>query len=271
MLQGMNAPTHLIASFTGAGQLSPAPLLELLEALERRGVRYHKAVPAAVEVARERFLEDRADPVGGGSWTRRIRLDWQPFHQEPQLAQDGLEGFRGCVEDLPGALRGLRIRLGYAFPGQEAAPVQLTCLYLDGPRWEVQLAFPAAPCLDPTHPKKGRAMALLAADVAEAVYDVLAPPYGALRFDAGVLQDQLPDSGWLFLCPALVERAGRGMVEAFSKRCAKSWELGDTGWFLAPTFLEEVDEVLEEERRRLLAFARHLTLEGMRGAGWQAH
>lgn len=247
-------------------------MLAALEALERRGVLYHKAVPALVEVAEEQWLEDGVEQVQGREcWSRRIRVAWAEFHREAPLFQEGLEGFRARLGDLPSAGRGVRVRLGYAFPGGEAQPAVLTCLQSDGQRWEIQLAFPAEVVLGEPPARRKNAHCLLVADLAEALYDVLGAPYGALRFDAGVLPDQLPRFGWSFLAAALVEVAGRAQVEAFSRRCFKSWELADGGWFLAPAPLLERDEALEQERERLLAPARHLTLETMGGHGWKMH
>jgi hypothetical protein len=264
----MKRPTRLLTSFAGTGVLTAAPLVQLCEALERRGVEYHKAIPARIEVAQEEAFEDHFEEA---SWERRICFQWQEFHVEPLLSQDGLEGFRRKVGDLPRGVRGLKIRLGYALPGEEAGPVELAIFFLAGARWEVQLGFPAEPFMNPKKPSLGRAAALLVADLGEAMYDVLSPPYGALRFDAGVISGQLPESGWSYFCGDLVEQVGRDRVEGLARRCAKSWELADGGWFLAPSFLDSVDEILEEERRRLFAAIRHLTLEDMRGSGWKAN
>lgn len=268
----MRTPQRLVVSFTGAGALSATPILRCLEALERRRVEYHKAVPAAVEVAHERLVEDRADPVGQqGFWRRTIELAWQDFHREPDLSTEGLDGLRRRLPDLPPGLRGLRLRLGYAFPARDPEPVELAFHLLDGGRYEVQLATRAEPVLAREDPKRSRAEALMVADLAEALYDVLDPPYGALRLDAGVLQDQLPSSGWGFYCGALVEHAGQGATASFAARCYKSWELSDGGWFLAPAPLDAPARELDEARAALFAPCRHLTLERMRGSSWKAN
>jgi len=267
----METPQRLIASFTGAGVLGATPMLRCLEALERRKAEYHKAIPARVEVARERHIEDRSSWVGeGGAWRRTIEVTWEDFHREPELATHGLDGLRPRMSDLPAGLRGLRVRLGYAFPKQDARPLELAFHLLDGARWEVQLAAPAELVLDRAQLKLSRAVALLFGDLAEGLYDVLEPAYGALRLDAGVLQDQLPASGWGFYAGALVERVGRGPVEALAQRCYKSWELADGGWLLAPAPLDSPDRELEAARAGVFAACRHLPLEAMRGGTWKA-
>lgn len=267
----MPSPRRLMASFTGPGVFGATPLLRVLEALERRKVLFHKAVPGLTEVARTRLVEDREDPIPGGFTTRQVQVAWAEWRSEPQLSQDGLEGLRGALPDLPPGLRGIRVRLGYAFPKRDPEPLVLTAMILDGGRWEVRLSADGARALDAAEKKLARANALLFADLAEAMYDVLEPAYGAVRLDAGVLPDQLPDAGWGFYAGPLVERAGRGAVEAYAQGCHKSWELADGGWFLAPAPLDEPDGDLAAARDALFGPCRHLALEAMREPVWKAN
>ncbi len=268
----MQTPSSLMASFTGSGTLGATPLLRLLEALENRGALFHKAVPGVVEVARERRIEDVQSVLGeGGFSVRTIQLRWEPFLTPPMLATEGLDLLRDEFKSFPQGLRGFRVRLGYAFPKREAEPLDLIVHMLDGQRYEVRLAIPASLVLDLKKKPLSRANALLLADLAEALYDVLDPAYGAIRLEPGVLPDQLPHMGWGFYCSQLVETAGRAAVEKFAASCYKSWELPDGGWFLAPKPLDELDTDQEAERQSLFAPCRHWNLEGMRGSIWKAN
>jgi hypothetical protein len=267
----MSSPRRLLASFTGSGVFGATPLLRVLEALEKRKVLFHKAIPGRTEVALARLLEDTEDPMPGGFTTRRIQLEWREFRVEPQLSQDGLGGLREALPDLPTGLRGIRVQVGYTFPKRDPEALLLTARVLDGGRWEVRLGADGERVLDATNKKLSRANALLLADLAEAMYDVLEPAYGAVRLDAGVLPDQLPTGGWGFYSGQLVERAGRGAVEAYAAGCHKSWELADGGWFLAPRPLDEPDGELAQARDALFAPCRHLALEAMREPAWKAN
>lgn len=267
----MSTSRRLIASFAGSGVFGATPLLRVLEALERRKVLFHKAIPGRTEVAHIRLVDDVEDPMPGGFSTRRIQLEWREFRTEPALSQEGLDGLRKALPDLPQGLRGIRVGLGYTFPKRDPEPLLLTAEILDGGRWEVRLSADGQRVLDATNKKLARANALLFADLAEGMFDVLEPAYGAVRLDAGVLPDQLPTNHWGFYCGALVERAGRGAVEAYAQGCHKSWELADGGWFLAPTPLDEPDAELAQAREALFAPCRHLALEAMREPAWKAN
>lgn len=267
----MPSPRRLLASFTGSGVFGATPLLRVLEALEKRKVEFHRAIPGRTEVARVRMVEDQEDPMPGGFSTRRIQVEWTEFRTEPPLSQEGLDGLRKALPDLPSGLRGIRVKLGYAFPQRDPEPLLLTAFILGGGRWEVRLGADGARVLDATNKKLARANGLLYADLAEAMYDVLEPAYGAIRLDAGVLPDQLPSGQWGFFGGALVERAGRGSVEAYAAGCHKSWELADGGWFLAPRPLDEPDAEQAAARDALFAPCRHLSLEAMRESAWKAN
>lgn len=260
---------EVVAAFAGVGPLRASPLLQVMEALERRRAEYHKKIPAVVEAAHEVDVLDAFPPLGEGGVSRRtVQLAWAEVHREPTLSTDGLDGFRSFLASLPPGLRGLRTVLSYPFPGGDPEPLEVRFLIGDAGRFEVQLAAPALRVLDAAEPKRARAAALMFADLAEGVYDALGCPYGGLRLDGGVLPDHLPGGGWTYHGGALVERAGRGAVEAFAQRCFKSWELADGGWFLAPAPLDAPDAALDAARGELFAACRHLPLERMGGRGW---
>lgn len=257
-------PRRVIAAFAGPGVLEAGHLLRVLEALELRKALYHKKIPALVEVAREQEVLDHGGWVGAGDVTRReVLLRWEELHREPPLSTEGLAGLREFLREFPAGARGLRVALGYAFPGREPERLELAAFPLDGGRYEVRLAADAARVLDPADPRKARANALMLADLAEAIYDVLAPPYGALRVDGGVLPDQVPTRGWGYYSAALIERAGRAAVEELAGRCYKSWELADGGWFLAPAAMDDPQDALVAARAGLFGPLRHLPLERM--------
>lgn len=263
---GARPPGRVLASFAGAGILDAGRILAVLEALERRGAAYHRQLPAEAEVARDAVLEDRADPVGTpGATVRTIRMAWTPFHKEPELSTEGLAGLRARLPGLPDRWLGFRVRLAYAFRKDPHEPLELAFFQGSGEHYEVQASVGAGRFGPPAEARLARADALLLADLGEALWDVLAPAYGAIRPDAGVLPDEVPLTGWGYYGPVLVERAGRQGVEAFAARCLKAWELADKGWFLAPGPLGGTDPELEAWRESLFRPIRHLTLAGMRG------
>ncbi len=265
------ADGKVLVSLAGTGVPGGAWILRALEALEARGARYHKRIPAVSEVSLERETTVRGGPVGSGGFTEVVhRHSWASFLVEPELSTEGLDGLRTRIGSLPPRIRGFRTRLGYAFPAREAEALEVTVLVHDETRWELQLGVDAGTVLDLEDRKASRARSLLLADLGEALYDVTGAPHGLVAVGLGLPSHGVGEGGWRYLGSTLVEKLGRSRIEAVSRSCFKSWELADGGWMLAPSPLDDPDRAAEEGIREALGPLRHVGAGEMGQRPWRS-
>lgn len=266
------SPPKLLATFSGSGILTRERLVQALEALEKRKLEYHRAVPTRVDSLVEDevqlVVDDLEEEALEESYfvTRSLRQRWEVAHLERPLFDEGLAGFRAKFPELPPGFLGFRIRLGYRFPGLDPEPLWASFESLAGGRFRVGLEASGERAQDPRGKAHSKAATLLFADLAEALYDQFEPVHGEIFRGGPVPSDRVPCRGWGFYGPELVAAAGPTQVEAFAKSCFKSWELADGGWFLAPRPLVETEVAGNPELRQLFARARHWPLEGLRPA-----